>query len=362
VAPAAAYALMDSPPLATIPAIDTDYWRSQPDTTGADASVIPATALPAGSMADELECGSLTSGFESGVGPAELVEEPLMEQEAAPEVAVPQEEEVEAAGELHAAAAAPMAFSEASPATAEEAVEVAETVSAPIAASVEAPAEAVATMPGEPVFSETLEASEEGDETEVDRRRTALRTAARPPIPVPAERMEINVPQPVFDFSAASFETQQPQEHGLPVADLRERRCAALLDAAILAFTIGGFFLAFRLAGGEFTFSRASAAIGVAAAFLIFAEYILLFTMVGGSTPGMVLRGLQVTCFDGKAPGQVDLTWRGLGYLLSAAAGTLGFVWSAWDEHGLTWHDRISQTYITYAEPAGEPMVATSTL
>jgi len=37
----------------------------------------------------------------------------------------------------------------------------------------------------------------------------------------------------------------------------------------------------------------------------------------------------------------------------------LGFLWSAWDEHGLSWHDRISQTYITYAEPEGEPVIAT---
>jgi uncharacterized RDD family membrane protein YckC len=36
----------------------------------------------------------------------------------------------------------------------------------------------------------------------------------------------------------------------------------------------------------------------------------------------------------------------------------LGFLWAAWDEDGLTWHDRISQTYITYAELEGQPVHA----
>jgi uncharacterized RDD family membrane protein YckC len=92
-------------------------------------------------------------------------------------------------------------------------------------------------------------------------------------------------------------------------------------------------------------------AVCLTAVFLIYAQYFLLFTIFAGATPGMLLRGLQVVCFDGSRPETVELVWRGFGYLLSAAAGTLGFLWSAWDDDGLTWHDRISQTYITYADP-----------
>jgi hypothetical protein len=29
----------------------------------------------------------------------------------------------------------------------------------------------------------------------------------------------------------------------------------------------------------------------------------------------------------------------------------LGFLWSFWDEDHFTWHDRISQTYVTAASP-----------
>jgi len=310
----AAHAPMNLAPLATIPAIDTEYWRAQPEPT------------EAGRDAEENECGSLTSGFEARAArpPQEAIEEAM----------------------------APATK------TVEEAAQVAEPILSegseepPPTAAVAHPVE---TMSSEtPLFSEALETSEDEDEL-IDHRRAALRTAARPH-GAATERIEINVPQPVFDFSAASAETQQPQDQGPPVADLRERRCAATFDAVILGLTIAGFFAAFRLAGGELSFSRVGAAVGIAAAFLIYALYILLFTMVGGATPGMLLRGLRVVCFDGSQPEQVELTWRGFGYLLSAAAGMFGFVWSAWDEHGLTWHDRISQTYITYAEAAAAPV------
>jgi uncharacterized RDD family membrane protein YckC len=323
---------MDSAPLATIPAMDTDYWRAQP---GAEAETI----------GEAEECGSLTSGFEAHAArrAAGAIEKAAAPETEMLEKATPEEttEETPAAHSVFSEASdAPPA----SPAVAEHAA----------AASAETAASEESLSPA------GLETSAEEEDDGFDPRRAALRTAARPLPGTAPERIEITVPQPVFDFSAATVETQQPQEQGPPVADLRERRCAAIFDAIILGLTMGGFFAAFHLAGGEFSLSRVGAAVGVAAAFLIYAQYVLLFTMVGGATPGMLLRGLHVVCFDGRPPDQVELTWRAFGYLLSAAAGMLGFMWSVWDEHGLTWHDRISQTYITYAEAAGEAVAASA--
>jgi len=346
-----ASAATDAAPLATIPAIDADYWRSLPD--AGDSEPAPAAVVAEsqpGLDAREMECGSLTSGFETS---APRIEEPVMEQEAAPVAALHEDavlhEDTALQEEAAILAAAPM---ESEALAAED--ETAEAVRGLSFSAAPEAGELTETPEG-------LETSEEEEpETEVDRRRAALRTAARPPIATPPERVEISVQQPVFDFSPANSDAQQPQDQGPPVADLRERRCAAIFDAAILGVTIAAFFLAFHIAGGEIAFSRAGAAVGIATAFLIYALYILLFTMMGGGTPGMLLRGLHAVCFDGKAPSQIDLTWRAFGYLLSAAAGLFGFVWSAWDEHGLTWHDRISQTYITYAEPAAAPVTASA--
>jgi len=333
---------IDSAPLASIPAIDTEYWRSVP--TGE-------------AEAEEAECGSLTSGFEMQAQASDAeeaaaqvedpgaeqetphAEEPLPEAGAADEPdgresdwepVLEEEPELSAVAEAHAVEDAHQA-----------------------AASVPLEEEPVAAMHSESTEEESLFPAEltTAESTAAEERRSALRTAARPMSGPPPERIEIRVPQPVFDFAPAAMENAQPQDDALPVADLRERRCAALLDAALLGLVIAGFFLAFRMAGGEISFSRVGLAVSAAAAFLIYAQYVLLFTFVGGSTPGMVLRGLRVVGFDGKSPGTAELGWRSFGYLLSAAAGMLGFLWSAWDEHGLSWQDRISQTYITYAEP-----------
>jgi uncharacterized RDD family membrane protein YckC len=83
---------------------------------------------------------------------------------------------------------------------------------------------------------------------------------------------------------------------------------------------------------------------------LFYAQYFALFTVFGGSTPGMMLRGLRVRGFDGAMPTSRQMVWRSVGYLISAATCFLGFVWALWDDDQLTWQDRISQTYVTPIE------------
>ncbi len=187
---------------------------------------------------------------------------------------------------------------------------------------------------------------EEEELDEYARRRAALRVAARPRR---TERVEITVLQPEFDFSSSDGQTAHPHDERLPVAELRERRRAALLDIFFLCLTWGGFFLLFGELGGAFPLTRYGAAVCTAAAYLVYAQYFVLFTTFAGATPGMMLRGLEVVGFDGREPSARQLCWRSFGYLLSAAAVLLGFLWSAWDDDRLTWHDRISQTYITLA-------------
>jgi uncharacterized RDD family membrane protein YckC len=64
----------------------------------------------------------------------------------------------------------------------------------------------------------------------------------------------------------------------------------------------------------------------------------------------MMLRGLQVVDFSGEAPAPRQLLLRAVGYVLSAGSFFLGFLWAMWDEDELTWHDRISHTYLSSAE------------
>ncbi len=135
-----------------------------------------------------------------------------------------------------------------------------------------------------------------------------------------------------------------------PVASIEERRAAAVVDAACLAFAYGGFLALFGSLGGHFTFSKLSAAVCFFTFAFVYVQYFGLFTIFGGTTPGMMVRGLQVASFSGENPTAKQYLQRALGYMLSAGTLFLGFIWAIWDEDALTWHDRLSRTYLTLPE------------
>jgi uncharacterized RDD family membrane protein YckC len=132
-----------------------------------------------------------------------------------------------------------------------------------------------------------------------------------------------------------------------PVASMEDRRIAASIDVACLLFAYGGFMALFSSLGGQFTATKLNAAVYVATFAVVYLQYFALFTIFGGTTPGMMFRGLQVASFSGAPPTPRQYLLRSLGYVLSASAVCAGFAWSWWDEDHLTWHDRISRTYLS---------------
>jgi uncharacterized RDD family membrane protein YckC len=171
------------------------------------------------------------------------------------------------------------------------------------------------------------------------------------------ERMEIAVSQPELNFGRPEAVPSAALEEAgevIPVAPLDERRRAGLLDALFLALAYGAFLAMFRVFGGRLVLEKLDAVLAGTILVLFYAQYFGLFTTLGGETPGMKLRGLRVVSFDGSDPTPRQLLWRSFGYLISGGTALLGFLWAQWDEDHLTWHDRISQTYLTTAEPANE--------
>jgi uncharacterized RDD family membrane protein YckC len=157
-------------------------------------------------------------------------------------------------------------------------------------------------------------------------------------------------------------ETENPAQHRLsdeqsnsqpdlyPVASIDDRRLAAIIDLFCLLFAYGGFLVLFGSLGGHFTISKLSAAVCATTFAIVYLQYFALFTIFGGTTPGMMMRSLQVTSFSGEPPTPRQLLLRSAGYLLSAATFFLGFLWAMWDEDELTWHDRLSRTYLSAVE------------
>jgi uncharacterized RDD family membrane protein YckC len=177
----------------------------------------------------------------------------------------------------------------------------------------------------------------------------------RPRAPEP-ERFEISIP--MLEPSTAQAGWEGPKHaasdlaHGLPlsVASLSERRRAAFVDAALLVFSYGGMLALFTVLGGRIGFNKVDLTVAGLTFALFYAQYFALFTIFGGATPGMMLRGLRVVSFGGGTPTSRQMAWRSFGYLISAGTCFLGFVWSLWDDDQLCWQDRISQTYLTPAD------------
>ena len=172
------------------------------------------------------------------------------------------------------------------------------------------------------------------------------------------DRFEISIPTLETAPAAGNATWQAASQPGAglshaplhAVASLPERRRAAIVDAGLLIFSYGGMLALFTVLGGHIGFNKLDMTVAGATFALFYAQYFALFTVFGGSTPGMMLRGLRVVSFDGGIPTSRQMVWRSLGYLISAGTCFLGFVWALWDEDQLCWQDRISQTHLTPIE------------
>jgi uncharacterized RDD family membrane protein YckC len=157
--------------------------------------------------------------------------------------------------------------------------------------------------------------------------------------------MEIDLAQPPLDFDAAPRPASGRRSAlSVPVASLIERARAALIDMTLMFFAFGSFLAIFSLLGGQWERSKTDLVVTVAVFALFYSQYFTLFIFCGGATPGMRMYGLRVAAFDGSAPAQRHLMRRSVGYVLSGSTLLLGFMWSLWDDDGLSWHDHISQT------------------
>jgi uncharacterized RDD family membrane protein YckC len=173
-----------------------------------------------------------------------------------------------------------------------------------------------------------------------------------------SERYEISIPNRETSKSVSHALRPDSTQSGAglahapqySVASLPERRRAAIVDVGLLLFSYGGMLALFTVLGGHISFDKLDLAVLAATFGLFYAQYFALFTIFGGSTPGMMLRGLRVVTFNGGIPTSRQMAWRSFGYLISAGTCFLGFVWALWDDDQLCWQDRISQTYLTTIE------------
>lgn len=67
-----------------------------------------------------------------------------------------------------------------------------------------------------------------------------------------------------------------------------------------------------------------------------------------GRTLGMQSWRLKIETENGDKPGYLQASGRFFAAILSWLPAGLGFWWQLWDKDGLTWHDRLSGTRLTF--------------
>lgn len=136
---------------------------------------------------------------------------------------------------------------------------------------------------------------------------------------------------------------------GVPSASMSTRFFAGLIDGLVLLFGAAAYSLIFWRIAGSFSFRPLDMVVaGVTGIFFILL-YFAGCTVLASATPGLIWNGLEVATFEGNPLALSDCLWRAFGYLVSISALMLGFAWAAVDADGLTWHDRMSRTFIVPA-------------
>lgn len=155
--------------------------------------------------------------------------------------------------------------------------------------------------------------------------------------------------QTAFDFTAADEAAEPLPARASAPLDVRAR--AGLFDALLIVLASTLFFGLFAVLGGQLSLGRRDLLIYLLASFVLAVIYFSLFTLFGGRTPGMQSYGLHVVGFDGKPASPRRAAWRAFGYVVSIGSLFLGYLWALFDDRHLTWHDYLSQTFLTDRPP-----------
>jgi uncharacterized RDD family membrane protein YckC len=132
----------------------------------------------------------------------------------------------------------------------------------------------------------------------------------------------------------------------LQLAPFNCRLMAALADSALIAGLVLGPALAAVAKFGHPPMTKIVDLGAVLTILLAGLVYHTLFLSMAGTTPGMKCAGISFCTFDGQIPTRAQLRSRLGALLLSLVPVGLGIAWALFDDDNLSWHDRLSRTYL----------------
>jgi uncharacterized RDD family membrane protein YckC len=158
-------------------------------------------------------------------------------------------------------------------------------------------------------------------------------------------------PQGEFAEGSPDESLQEPRLDAMEAPALELAPASLRLMAAVvnLALILGSFLVAAVVAAAyaKDLPSLREVEVGSAVGLLVVsALYQALFYLMAKGTPGMRYAGISLCTFDGESPTRAQRCRRLAAMLVSVLPVGLGVMWSIFDEDRLSWHDRLSRTYL----------------
>lgn len=145
----------------------------------------------------------------------------------------------------------------------------------------------------------------------------------------------------------------------IPVIGFGRRLVASLIDMAVvgfLTFILGvvlsflillvDIFTAYRYPDREFPVDT----IFLWSGLILSVVYFVGYWAKSGQTVGKAVMDIRIVKTDGSRLSLGQALLRYIGYLISGAALSLGFLWLAFDRKRQGWHDKIAGTYVLLAD------------
>ena len=130
------------------------------------------------------------------------------------------------------------------------------------------------------------------------------------------------------------------------LAPMSRRLLAIVVDCSLIAaaFLAAAMLVASHTA--ELPGTRTVEFCAALSLLAIGAAYQTFFFTLARATPGMRYAGIGLSTLDGFNPSRAQRCGRLMALLLSILPLGLGLAWALFDENHLTWHDRLSRTYL----------------
>ena len=132
----------------------------------------------------------------------------------------------------------------------------------------------------------------------------------------------------------------------LQAAPFSRRLLAGAIDSLIVVTAFAIFAYIFFRITSIVPAPQQAAGISASLIALFWITYQYLLLVFTGTTAGLKLSRLQLSRFDGSAVPARIRRWRVLASVLSGFSLALGYAWCFLDEDRLSWHDRITRTYM----------------